>query len=370
MGVNTFAQESPTTEEKFDKVWAYATLYKNENNPIFKKISFTGRFQADFARVSGEFDSGTQSPTGTDAEFTDATVRRLRLGFKFELFDNIVFHSEADFDPQTEDYYKRLTDTYIAWVSGKKFNLTVGKHGMPFTLDGSTSSKSLLTIDRNNLTNNLWFPVEYLPGISASGQLDNLKYHAGVYSTDSDAQEFGNFDLGQAYIASLGYDFSTMLGMDEAFLKFDYVYNEPREENSFSRQLENVASINFLMEKGKMGLRGDLSSGRGYNDQSDIWGFAIMPYYDYSDSIQLVGRYTYVRSDAPGDVRYSRYESKSFKARGDNYNEWYAGLNWYIYGQKLKFQTGLKYVNMNDSTGQNGGNYNGWDWTTAFRMSW
>jgi phosphate-selective porin OprO/OprP len=95
-----------------------------------------------------------------------------------------------------------------------------------------------------------------------------------------------------------------------------------------------------------------------------------MPYYNYSNHIQVVGRYTYVRSQDPGDVRYSRYENKAFNARGDNYIEWYAGLNWYIYGQKFKLQTGLKYVNMNDSTGQNGGNYDGWDWTTGFRMSW
>lgn len=192
----------------------------------------------------------------------------------------------------------------------------------------------------------------------------------GVYSMDSNAEEFGDLDIGRGYIASLGYDFSTVLGMDEALLKFDYVYNEPREDNSFTRQLENVASINFRLAKGKVGLRGDVALARGYNDQSNIWGLVIMPYYDVSSSIQVVGRYTYVSSDDPGDVRYSRYESKAFKARGDNYNEWYTGLNWYLYGQKFKFQTGIKYVNMNDSTGQNGGDYDGWDWITAFRMSW
>ncbi len=360
-----------STGEKFDKVWGYSRLYESEDNPVFRKISFTGRFQYDLTKVDGDFasgDSGTPDPAAVD--FTDGTVRRMRLGFKFELIKNIVFHTEADFDPQRADYYKRVTDTYIAWAPGREFKLIAGKHGIPFTLDGSTSSKRLLTIDRNNLTNNLWFPVEYLPGVSTSGRLKNWKYHAGVYSTDSDAEEFGNFDLGRAYIASIGYDFSSTWGVDDAFIKFDYVYNEPREDNSFSRSLENVASVNFRFHKGRMGLRGDLSMGKGYHDQSNIWGVALMPYYDFSSRIQVVGRYTYVRSDDPGDVRYSRYESKAFKARGDNYNEWYVGLNWYIYGQKFKLQTGLKYVNMNDSTGQFGGNYDGWDWTTGFRMSW
>jgi hypothetical protein len=48
--------------------------------------------------------------------------------------------------------------------------LTFGKQAVNFTMDGSTSSKELIAIDRSNLTNNLWFTEEYLPGVGLSGR--------------------------------------------------------------------------------------------------------------------------------------------------------------------------------------------------------
>ena len=44
--------------------------------------------------------------------------------------------------------------------------LTVGKQSLPFTQEGATSSKELITIDRSNLANNIWFSQEYMPGVS------------------------------------------------------------------------------------------------------------------------------------------------------------------------------------------------------------
>ena len=71
------------------------------------------------------------------------------------------------------------------------FALTVGKQGVPFTMDGSTSSKELLAIDRSNLANNMWFPEEYMPGISSSGGRSNWVYQLGIYSGGSANREFG-----------------------------------------------------------------------------------------------------------------------------------------------------------------------------------
>ena len=48
--------------------------------------------------------------------------------------------------------------------------ITVGKHSVPFTQEGATSSRELLTIDRSNLANNIWFGQEYMPGVSVSGR--------------------------------------------------------------------------------------------------------------------------------------------------------------------------------------------------------
>ena len=76
-----------STKEKLDKVWGYTRLYESEDNPVFRKISFTGRFQYDLTKVDGDFDSGDPGAAdSTGVDFTDGLVRRMRLGFKLELF--------------------------------------------------------------------------------------------------------------------------------------------------------------------------------------------------------------------------------------------------------------------------------------------
>jgi phosphate-selective porin OprO/OprP len=44
-------------------------------------------------------------------------------------------------------------------------------------------------------------------------------------------------------------------------------------------------------------------------------------------------------------------------------------MNYYLYGHKLKLQTGLQYADMRDRAAD-GGKYTGWSWTTGFRISW
>jgi phosphate-selective porin OprO/OprP len=81
-------------------------------------------------------------------------------------------------------------------------------------------------------------------------------------------------------------------------------------------------------------------------------------------------RYTYVHSDGPDGIRFTRYEAQALNdLRGDEYQEAYAGLNYYLYGHKLKLQTGVQYTTMRDRA-DNGGAFDGWSWTSGLRISW
>ena len=80
-------------------------------------------------------------------------------------------------------------------------------------------------------------------------------------------------------------------------------------------------------------------------------------------------RYTYIDSSDDNGISLGRYEREVVSGRGDSYNEFYAGLNVYIYGQKLKWQTGLQYTKMDDAA-DDGGDYSGWGLTTGMRMYW
>ena len=372
----TRADEVKSSPDAFkslcDDVWDSAVFYSDSTNPYIQKLAFTGRLHLDYAHVDGE---GTRpAPLGTDdLSWDEFNVRRLRAGFKATFFKDFTAHAEGDFDVEEDPVYLRMTDAYIGWKHSDAFGIKVGKQGMAFTLDGSTSSKELLTLDRNNLTNNLWFTYEYIPGITAGGKVGNWVYNTGVFSQGGEDKEFGDFDGGTSWLASLGYDFSKAMGADEALLSLDYVFNEetPSTPPMFTnRTLGQVVSLNFRYQKEDFGIRGEVAGGDGFLGQADSLGFNLMPYYNITDKLQGVLRYTFIESDGDNGLRMTSYESSTVGGgKGDQYQELYAGLNYYLYGHKLKVQTGLSYLSMRDQA-DDGGAFDGLSWITGIRVAW
>lgn len=347
-----------TSTEKYDELWSKVRLHSGGSDAAVQSVVFTGRFQYDYAYV----DSGAE-------EFSDSDTRRWRMGFKVSFRHDLVFHSEAEFHPSLDPVYQRLTDTYIAWNPSDAVELTVGKQGANFTMDGMTSSKELIAVDRSALTNNIWFTEEYIPGVTVTGEIGNLSYNAGYFTSGSANRGFGGSDGGEFFLGTVGHDFGERFGAKKAQLNFNYVDNEPDPNNGFTRPLEQIVSVNFAFEQERWGVRSDISAATGYLGQSDLAGFMIMPFYNLRNSNQLVWRYTYVDSEDPNGVRFGRYERELESGRGDNYREIYFGVNHYWYGHKLKLQSGIQYVDMSD-VANDGGAFTGWSWTTGFRISW
>ena len=344
----------------YDKVWkAFTEWYVNDSNPVVQKVLFSGRFQHEFAVLDAD--------EGDDDEWN---TRRMRLGPRLTLFRTFTLHGEVELNPQeTDPLYVRTTDLYLQWSRSGRLAVTVGKHGVPFTMDGSTSSKELLAIDRSNLTNNIWFTYEYIPGASISGRLAPWTYRAGVYSAGEANREFGEFNGGTFTLGMLGYDFAKSLGVNEALLTGTYVYQNPDARNTFTQRLEHIGSINFKFEADRGGVAPDVSTASGYLRQSDLWGLMAMPFVNITDKVQLVGRYTFLDSDDLNGVRLGTYENRLVSGRGDRYNELYLGASYYFYGHKLKLQSGLQVADMNDRA-NDGGAYSGVAWTTGLRVGW
>ena len=341
-----------------DKLWNLPVIYQNDDASFLNEFRFTGRFHGDTYSLD--------SSVGADADWI---VRRLRGGFKARFFHNLEIAAEVDLDPQNADpLYQRLTDTYVAYKFSEAFKLTLGKQRAKFTLDGSTSSNELQTLDRNNLTHNLWFTKEYVPGITACGKVGRWQYSAGIFTGGTASPEFGNFDAGNFGLISIGYDFHNFLGVKKALLRADYVYNDPNSESTFTRSFSHVGSLSFQLEENRWGLSADLSAGEGFGKQGDVWGANVQPWFNLSKKLQLVGRYTWLQSDDSKGIRLARYDSTVTKSKGDQYNEYYLGLNYLICGQRLKMQTGLSYVDMQNSA-KSRTDYHAWTWTTGVRLS-
>ena len=129
------------------------------------------------------------------------------------------------------------------------------------------------------------------------------------------------------------------------------------------------AEINFRFDDTSWGARGEFTAASGYLGQSDLWGVQAMPFYNVTDKLQGVARYTYLQSEHPNGVRLATYESRVVTGRGDQYNEIYLGANYYFYGHRLKLQTGVQFADMDDQA-NDGGAYSGVSWTTGLRVGW
>ena len=178
-------------------------------------------------------------------------------------------------------------------------------------------------------------------------------------------REFGEFNGSLFTLASIGRDFAARFDAKEALLTANYVYQNPDPANTFTRQLHHLVSVNFKFEDDKWGARTDFSSAAGYLGQSDLWGVMVMPFYNVTPKLQIVGRETFLKSSDPNGVRLATYESRVVGGRGDRYQEIYLGANYYFYGHKLKLQSGAQWADMNDNQ-NDGGTFSGFAWTTGF----
>ena len=94
-----------------------------------------------------------------------------------------------------------------------------------------------------------------------------------------------------------------------------------------------------------------------------------MPSFQQSEKVQWVARYTYLKSSDENGVRLGRYEKNIVSDRGDQYHEYFGGVNYYLNNHKLKLQAGVQYAKMADKA-NDGGAYDGWSLTLALRSYW
>jgi phosphate-selective porin OprO/OprP len=166
------------------------------------------------------------------------------------------------------------------------------------------------------------------------------------------------------------------------------VYNDPDYSSDYksfkgknavgTANHEQVGALVYkTMFNDKLGLWSDIAITKGIEDvaagieQSDLLGVDIMPFYNISDSFQVVVQYAGVTSlDNKVDVSMSRYASRNVgKDKVETSHNLLGGFNWYLYGHKLKWQNAVEY-NYGKSLAGTGEDYNGYGVTSALRISW
>ena len=356
-GAKSTATKAPS---ELDKLWNLAVLYKNKDNPWLQEISLFGRINVNWANVD------------TDAgDWSDWEARRVRAGVKVKFLQSLELKTEVRFLPFEDEIYDGLTEASLTWTASPAFRLGIGKQLPRYLLEGAISANELLTVERSHLAGTFWVGEDnFSTGVTAAGDIGKWSYSAGIYSAENDKQ-WGKLNAGFYGVASLAYDFGEALHLEKAVVRGDFAYNNGDTANTTPKPFEQVYALGLDAKQGRFGLQTNAAFGTGLRSQPDVWGLVIMPSYRLSDQWELVTRYTFLHSEgADGLKPVRRYENEVDDingTKGDQYQAIYAGLNHYLYGNKLKIQAGVEYSWMEDKA-DNGGKYAGWSFLTGFRF--
>lgn len=341
----------------YDQLWSLATLFKDDANPFIQEFKLRGRYQGQYHWLD--------SDQGQEDGWED---RRSRLGFDAKLFDRTL---ELLLDAQSTDgfdpFYGGLVDAFAKWKPGERFALTLGRQKVQLgAYDFLQPSTLYPTFERSQIFNQL--KVDRATGAVAETKLGAFTSQLGVYSNDID-DEFGQFAGGIASGAGIGVDLKSQLRLSQADWRFDYLHSEIESGSSTLNKFEHLFSTTLWLKQGRWSFVTEAFAGTGRS--ADVTGFFVLPTYDLiPKKLQLVARYTLAVGDGPESLGVQkRYESNApsltAAGKGDHYQAGYLGLQYFIYGDKLKLLTGLEYAQL---TGGKGSGYDGWTSLTGIRF--
>ena len=368
-GISTSLAADDSLTHTFDEWWSYATLYKNDANPILEEFKLRGRYQGQYW--------DTDADQGSQSNWED---RRSRFGFDAKLFEKKI-EIRADFQSNDgfNDFYDGLVDAYIRWKPTSSLSFTLGKmKPLIGQYDFLESTNTQPTFERSQIFNQLG--VNRATGFTAEGSLDEFSWRAGIYSNDTPANtggsgafgdgEFGDLNGGVSTTLGVGYDLKEILHTEKADIHLDWLHSEREAGDFVLARYDDIVSATFAVkqEAAAIVFESFFAAG-GDGDDSDVYGFYVQPTYDIiPKKLQLVGRYSYANSSGPqGVIAQSRYEKPiaTGGARGDSYNSFYGGVQYFIYGDKLKVLAGAEWAQLKG----NGEAYQGTTLLTGIRFS-
>ena len=103
---------------------------------------------------------------------------------------------------------------------------------------------------------------------------------------------------------------------------------------------------------------GNILWGTLTEDDADVTGYVVMPWFYVTEKLQIVGQFDVLDSNTSGAIGVqSRYlgraaiddaKGDSSADSGDYWQSWYLGANYYISGNNLKVMGGVAYSTLED----------------------
>ena len=354
-------QDSGQTVNIYDRIWAAPVLYENPDHPGIQSFSLIGRYHGQYWSVNAD-----------QGDAADWENRRKIVGFSSKWFQHFTLQAQMFLKTNGGSLYGGLYEGFIKWSPPDiDFSISVGRLDYLFTgYERSKSSKKINAIERGLLVNQI-MPAEVV-GAHLSGKQGRFSYHAGWFSRSIE-QEFDDFNSGSATVIGAGYD--TALLYEKGRLHLDYLHNPDKSEGNAFRAYRHVVSLWHHGESGRLGMGVDLMLADPLETDGHVFGLTIEPtwmlsneLFGHNDPLQLAVRYQYATSNEDNGLSLQRrYEQKVTSGEGNRYQAFYAGLNYFLYGHKLKLMAGGEYAHMKDKA-NDGGKYRGWTWFGAVRL--
>ena len=329
-------------------IFDYSTLYESDAGFI-REVSLTGRYHGQWISASQEYD-------GDRDGFHQFQSRRSRIGFEIGILENITFATEFNVTDssgsnrnwQTGPVFNDI-ETMLIEIEGDGWDLWIGKDKFKITREESTSSKRIKTIERSQIVN------EVIPGKPwgfnfgfATGEVEHV---IGLALTGSDEDDNRGSGLGlpttEGSNAQFLYRLETPVN-DVTTFYLDYLFTDM----GYDSEVDIASSYNHALALGttnalndRLNLTTDLIFGLDRDgtgdipDGEDTWGLVIMPTYAITEKLEFVAKYAYMDSG-----RTQRPQRYTVREELENCHTLYAGLNYYICGDKLKLMAGYEYM--------------------------
>jgi hypothetical protein len=302
-------------------------------------IRVRGRVQTQFGYVDAKNDEGS-------SDYSTFEVRRARIGLRGDFENNFRAQAEANVVPGSS---LSMRSAFVQWREHREANIKVG-FDKPFTsLEENTSSASILTVERTNISNTVAAPGP-TNGVTVEGTLGTFFYGVGLYTGTANTNA-ANESANYMYNAMIGLNLDGMIS-EGSRLRIRAAYlGDDNEDASF----EEVYVIGFHFAQNGFDLRAEYMVGD--NDGSEVKGFYIMPSMMLSENFQGVLRFESSESDSATGIRAaSRYVRRaqdlgeSSTQRGDEHWALYAGLNYYLNGDGNKLMFGVEFAELDNTS--------------------
>jgi hypothetical protein len=341
------------------------TLYKNADNPWLQSFQIGGRLHWQAAYVDGS-DANNNDFSEADDEF-----RRVRIESKTEFLQffsakvgiNIVNDdrrngNDLDWGYDVFDEATFTFDIKKAFGAGPLdvLSLTYGRHKFNFTEEVHMSSKEIYTVERSAIANKLYGANSRPTGVTLNAALGAWSTTFGVFSGEDDSEFIGGWNDGQAYYATIAYQYS-----DSLRFGLDLVQNDTSGADDFLGY-DWAAAFNTVYEQDRFGLLTTLIAGENNDPAANRGGsfhaLVVMPWYwIVEDRLQAVFQSQYAGSSESQGIRMnSRYVRAANTAainggRGDELHTLYAGLNYHLCGDNAKIMAGVEYSTLDTPVG-------------------